>query len=400
MSAFLLAFGDWRLRHNEPCEGRRATLSLRAMPPGRHAPEHHSLLLDLRGELRERCRVSGAGISEAPPGTFVASANLAAHELPLAALQLHGEQLRVTHLLTRVEKHLTHLIRPPEALPPGRLDALSQLLRAGFEANHLALNNFECHYIKGLPDTELEQKFNIAGAYDYHLLNRQWFEALAEGRIEGFAPQFGDEIQHWSYDNDFARILPNAEQASGYLSVMHWSRVRKARWDDPVVTFKKKLYGEDALERWERNYPNQRVGGGAEAALRGFFQLPIAMLPSWRRTRYDMACEALATGNIFMVNFEDSRVRDDDSARARLQQCEIEYLKTRGQPHTDRIYEDLARLSQAVETFMRAQGLDCERTNYSKLSFLEHYARGPGAPASSAPAAQAAPCASAERAMP
>lgn len=391
MNLFLLAFGDWRLRHNEPCEGARATLSLRALPVGRHAPEHHSLLLDLRGPLSEHGRVGHQGFTPCDPGTSVASANLASHELPLAALQLQGAQVRVTHLLTRVEKHLSHLIRPPQPLPPGPLATLASLLREGFEANHLALNNFECHYIKGLPDTELEQKFNIGGAYDYHLLNRQWFEALAEGRIAGFAPQFGDEIQHWSYDNDFARILPNDQQASGYLSVMHWSRSRKAQWDDPVVTFKKKLYAEDALERWERNYPNQRVGGDAEAALRHFFQLPIAMLPSWRRTRCDMACESLASGNIFMVNFEDSRVRNDSSARGRLQQCEIEYLKTRGQAHDARIYEDLAQLSQAVESFMRAQGLDCERTNYSKLSFLEQYVQAMPAQlaSASAPAAGA-----------
>lgn len=380
MSEHLLVFGDWGVRHNEPCPGERAALSLRRLPAGGKAPADHSLLLDLRTELQEAGRVGPEGTFTCASAAMVACANLASREVPLAAVSVEGGWVQTTHLLTRLEKQITHLIRPHVEVPMCRLQELPGALRQAFEANHLYLNNFECYYNKGMPDTELEQKFNIRGAYDYHILNRRWFEALAEGAIPGFAPQLGDEIQHWSYDNDFARIQANTDGVSGYLSVMHWSRARKASWDDRVVTLKKKLYSEDALERWERNYPNQRIEGSPEETMRSFFKLPIAMLPSWRRTRYDMACEATATGNIFMINFEDSRVRNDDTDRGRLQQCEIEYLKTRGRPQDSLIYADLARLSDLVEAFIRAQDLACERTNYSKLTFLEDYVRA-GAPA-------------------
>jgi len=286
---------------------------------------------------------------------------------------LEGETLQVTHLLTRVEKHITHLLKPPHPIAACRAEQLIETLRAGFEVNHLYLNNFECYYIKGMPDTELEQKFNITGEYDYHVLNRLWYEALSDRCVEGFVPQLGDEIQHWAYDNDFCRIKPNPELMAGYVSIMHWSRVRKSSWDDPVVTYKKKLYREDALERWERNYAGQYIHGTPEESMTSFFKLPLASLPAWRRTRYDMACEAVETGNIFMINFEDSRVRNDYSQCGRLQQCEIEYLKTRGQPKEHLIYSDLEKLSRKVEAFMHSIGLVCERTNYSKLTFLEEY---------------------------
>lgn len=374
MAELFIAFGDWTLRHNEPLAAQHASLSLRRAPPG-VVEHHHSLLLDLRAELPVYGEVTDGGLRRGPGTEAVACANLAAHELPLAVVALEADRLRITHLLTRVEKHITHLIRAPHLVAASNAEHLIDSLREGFELNHLYLNNFECYYIKGMPDTELEQKFNITGDYDYHVLNRLWYEALDDRRIEGFAPQLGDEIQHWSYDNDFCRIQPNPQRMAGYVSIMHWSRVRKASWDDPVVTYKKKLYREDALERWERNYADQRIHGSPEESMASFFSLPLYPLPSWRRTRYDMACEAVETGNIFMINFEDSRVRNDSSPHGRLQQCEIEYLKTRCHPVEVLIYTDLARLTDEVESFMRGVGLRCERTNYSKLTFLEEYVR-------------------------
>lgn len=372
MTELFIVYGDWTIRHNEPLPEQRAVLSLRRAPESFRA-NHHSLFADLRSDLLEFGEISSGGLRRNVDAKYVASVNLAAGELPLALVELDGDMLRVTHLLTRVEKNVTHLIKPPYAVAACRAEHLLDVLREGFEANHLYLNNFECYYIKGMPDTELEQKFNIKGEYDYHVLNRQWYEALSDGRIDGFAPQLGDEIQHWAYDNDFCRITPNPERIAGYVSIMHWSRVRKSSWDDPVVTYKKKLYSEDALERWERNYADLRIVGKPEEAMASFFKLPLNPLPAWRRTRYDMACEAVETGNIFMINFEDSRVRNDYSQDGRLQQCEIEYLKTRCQPDEHLIYADLAKLTDKVEAFMKSIGLVCERSNYSKLTFLEGY---------------------------
>lgn len=375
MNEHFIIYGSWALRHNEPLAAEHTVLRLHRLHHAR--PADHSLLLDLRGSDVPLATLSAAnGLrwhENAPP---VACANLSARELPLAVVRIEGEQVTITHLLTRVERHTSHLIHPHRPASSCLLVELAGALREAFQANHLYLNNFECYYVKGMPDTELEQKFNIDGEYDYHLVNRQWFTALAEGRIEGFALQLGDELEHWSYDNDFCRIAPNPDGIAGYVSIMHWSRKRKASWDEPVVTYKKKLYQEDALERWERNYPEQVLAGCATEALGQFFELPMAPLPRWRRTRYDIACESLVTGNIFMVNLEDSRIENVAAPAGRLQQCEIEYLKTRGTPDEATIYADIELLSKKVEVFLREAGLTVERTNYSKLTFLEDYVRG------------------------
>jgi hypothetical protein len=375
MPNFCVVYGSWKLRHNEPLKSGEDTFRLHLVPT-EASPSHHSLLLDLRGASVPIGKIVN-GVSEwfTPSVPAIRCQNLGSHEIPLAAVKVSGETIEITHLLTRVEKQVSHLIKPPITIATCTTATFEAALRAACEANHLYLNNFECFYIKGMPDTELEQKFNIVGEYDYHLLNRQWYAALADRRIPGFAPQLGDEIEHWAYDNDFCRIMPNIQQVAGYVSIMYWSRKRKLAWNEPVVTFKKKLYKEDALERWERNYAEQLVLATPEETMAQFFGLPLQRLPSWRRTRYDMACEAIDSGNIFMINFEDSRVRDDRTQAGRLQQCEIEYLKTRGTPDETKIYHDLNALSEQVEQFMRSIGLVSERTNYSKLTFLEDYVR-------------------------
>jgi hypothetical protein len=374
MSNVFIVFGSWKLRHNEPLAGDESQLRLHTAPASVRGSEH-SLLLDLRIDSAPAGVIAQGALQWSNSAAPVALANLSADELPLAAVTFDNGSFTITHLLTRIEKHITHLIRPPSGATSTDATLLGEALRDTFERNHIFLNNFECYYVKGMPDTELEQKFRIDGEFDHHVVNRAMYAAFDNGEVEDFALQLGDELEHWAYDNDFARILPNKEGAAGYLSIMHWSRQRKPSWNEPVVTFKKKLYAEDALERWERNYANQIVRTTPEEAMASYFDLPIEMLPSWRRTRYDVACEAVNSGNIFMVNFEDSRIRDDRTSAGRLQQCEIEYLKTRGEPDNESIYRDFALLSQRVEQFMDKMNMRYERTNYSKLTFLNDYVK-------------------------
>ena len=269
--------------------------------------------------------------------------------------------------------HRSHFLRvDPVVVDLERQDLISELV-AACDAAHLRLCNYECLYTKGLPDTELEFKFNIRDSYNFYTLNRLFYEKLDRGEVDGFMPQLGDEIQHWSYDNNLCEILPNSGKLAGYVSIMYWSKKKRANWDERTVTYKKKLFEEDSLERWERNYHNLYVEGTPEESMAGYFRLPLASLPDWRRTRLDIACEAYDSGNIFFLNFEDSRVFGDSSPSGRLQQCEIEYHKTRGTPDELLIYRDFERLGAAMEAFMTEMGLSYQKTHYSKLSFLKDY---------------------------
>ncbi len=310
MTAYIV-FGSWKIRHDEPLELHEKTLRL--YPLEGLDTRDHSIYLDMRSTYTDGLELSDGEWLEKHFSVPEALDNMSEVAIPLAIVSGAQNQWTLTHLTTRLEKHVSHLLKiPGGSREATSVDLLAMLIDV-FDQHHIKMNNFECFYIKGMPDTELEQKFDIKGEYDYHLLNKLWYAALDDGKLNGLAPQLGDEIEHWSYDNYFCKILPNAQNVAGYLSIMHWSRLKKTNWDQPVVTFKKKLYDEDALERWERNYAGQFIEGTPEESLARYFKLPLWTLPSWRRTRYDIACEVLSTGNIFMVNFEDSRVWDDRS---------------------------------------------------------------------------------------
>lgn len=364
----IVIFGSWKIRHAEPLDQSDRELTLCAVPDRLQVGV--SIAADLRGQLA-RIAIYRDGLDTAD-GVHHAQ-NLSGDEVPLAIADLDGTTLTITHLLTRVEIQKSHFLSVTPlsvTIPePDLVDALYGLC----EREHLRLCNYECLYYKGLPDTELEHKFNISTPYNFYSINRLFYEKLDRGEIDGFMPQLGDEIQHWSYDNNLCEILPNAEGVGGYVSIMYWSKKKRANWDERTVTYKKKLFHEDTLERWERNYHNLYVDGTPEESLASYFELPLASCPDWRRTRLDIACEANDTGNIFFLNFEDSRIYNDSSPQGRLQQCEIEYHKSRGVPDNDLIYRDFERIGQAMELFLDEIGLAYEKTNYSKLSFLKDY---------------------------
>lgn len=356
MEKLQVVFGSWKVRVTEPLLEADRRLRLFELPD-QFTERAYSVLLS--PELL-RTLAPDAGTLFGP-------------DIPLATVRQTETGPEVCHLLTRIDPHVAHLIRWGERAPASG-DLLQDLCRA-FDAKHLFLNNWECLYLKGLTDIELEQKYDIDQPFEYFTLCRQWWRELDDGLVEGFAPQLGDEIQYWSYDNHFCEIAPNAKGERGYVSIMQYGK-RKNFWSEPRYTYKKKIFNEDSLERWERNFDNQLLENDPVEALTTFFGYPLRPLPQWRRSRLDLACEALDSGNLFMVNFDDCRIHGAPLPGGRLQQCEVEYLKSRSVPDRELIYRDLERLLAHVERFMRSQNLTFRRSNWSKLSFLRSYQAG------------------------
>lgn len=362
-----IVLGSWKIRHDEPVTVAEKPLLFARLPQQQQVTDK-SLLCDMReltGEILDG--------PNGQPVSGISLANLDRDLIPLAVIAKTSAGWSLTHLVHRIEVWVTHFLSA-EGMPQACSEnTLFNLLCERFRQDYLFTNNFECYYEKGIPDTELEQKFNIQQNYNFYELNERFYAALADGLIANFRPHLGDEIEHWSYDNDFFEIAPNEQRMSGYVSVMHWSRKKKVRFDEPVVTFKKKLYQEDALERWERNYHFKRIETTPEQALSDFFNLPLRPLPTWRRVRLDIACEYMPTGDIYMLNFEDCRIKDVTAPAGRLQQCEIEYLKTRGKANEANIYLGFNALVKEVESFIDGQGLTFEKNHYSKLTFLKEF---------------------------
>src|SRR4051812_30898301 len=182
-------------------------------------------------------------------------------------------------------------------------------------------------------------------------------------------PKYTQEFQNWSYDNYLYEILPNPQGDAGYVSVLCYC-TKKHRWNDPMYMYKKKVYNEDSLERWERNYKNQWVDRDKKELLEKYFGYPIRELPPWRRSRCDLGVESVVHGNVFMINIDNCQIHDGYAASRQLQQCEIEYLKTRGVPQLDAIYEDFWNLVGHVRDAFQRIGIDSITTHYSKLTWL------------------------------
>jgi hypothetical protein len=364
-----LVFGSWKVRHNEPLAPGEAALRLLPLADGR-APAGNtwSLRMERASFLPEGQCIGANGHSEPWSGLLPDPAD----EVPLALVRQGPTGPRIEYLLMRLLEPLAQFFRVTD---PGPVETpLWRRIAELYQRDHLLLSNHECYYVKDQQDIELEQKLDLGVPYPYFELCIRLYRALADGEAQGFRPQLGDEFQQWSYDNFFYEIQPNERRDAGYVSVISYCK-RKANWNDPMFMFKKKIYDLDTLERWERNFENQWVDKDMGAALGDYFGYPVAKLPTWRRSRCDVSFESEA-GNIFMVNFDDCRVVDGEAPRNRLQQCEIEYLKTRGVPDRTTIYADFERVVAFTEAKLAQWGLRPTRTHLSKLTFLKTYAAG------------------------
>ena len=306
MVGSFIVYGSWKIRHNEPISNGEGQLYYQ-MLPGRIDHSNFSILQDLRFRNQECYYFENNQLKMLKSISLVGIelANLSEGVIPLAVIKCdEKEECHATHFLTRLECYISHLIKVPGT--PFLIDMCNptQGLIEAFEQNHLYLNNFECFYINGTPDTNLEVSFKICNSnYFYITLNRIWYQELAKGHIKKFMPQLGNEIQHRCYDN------------------------------------------------------NQSINGLPKETLATIINLPLKCMPDWCQISFNSTCESMATGNIFKVFFEDTHISGVSLPDGRLKQCRIKYVKTRGNPDKFSIREDYKSLSIQVENFLNQFGL-------------------------------------------
>ncbi len=370
-TALFVVSGAWKLRHNEVEQLDDCYLALHPLQPACD-PAAYTLLI----ELDELCdRSHGFGI--APNGQRVALEALPEYvrddsSMPLALAVLDDEHIRLTHACLRVDPERVQFMRLPAAYAKPSDTVLWQQIATFNAEQHLFFANHECYFIKHHDTIELEQKFNFTTNFSYLRNCQRIYDALTGGHFPGFAPKYDDEFQLWSFDNYLYEIIPDERDEAGYVSMLHYCK-KKRNWNDPMFMYKKKMYAQDTLERWERNYQNQWVERDKQELLEEFFGYKTSPLPPWRRTRADVPAESVYGGNVFLINLDDCRVFDGRGPHARLQQCEIEYISTHGQPDPQLIYAEFWNLVDQVHTFLSGLGLGPVKTYYSKLTWLRDY---------------------------
>lgn len=366
-----IIYGSWKLRHNEPLKEEERKLVL--FPVNSFSEERESIVIPLGREVRfeDALYLNEQGKAEERERVHP-DEEWALRNIPLGILR----EGVLTHLTLRTEEEFVQMVKVPGGREEAALMSDKPLWSRIYELNereHLVLSNHECYFIKANETTELEQKFHFEADLSYWRAHQYIFAAVDEGQFPGYTLKLSDEYQSWSFDNYLFELEPNDRHDQGYISAIHYCK-KKSRWDDPLYMFKKKIYNEDALERWEKNYENQWIDRDIKSMLEAYFDYPTRGLPPWRRTRCDIGVESDA-GNIFMINIDDCRIIEESSqvSAGRLQQCEIEYISTRGVPDEAKVYADFHRLTNLVEQFFVGKGWKPKRTYYSKMTFLNDY---------------------------
>lgn len=231
-------------------------------------------------------------------------------------------------------------------------------------ARELFLNNHQSYYFRMFPGEELEYKYTFDNG-DIWTSAIRLYNELRDGALAGFIVEYGDEFQTWDSLNYLFEI-PGPSDEKGYISFC------------PLGTggyaVKRKWFGEDAMRRGEKLFPEPGEIPDFETYITERFGVTGVRLPPFRRVRYDVNFESLATGNVFAILFDQSTVLD---SAAVLRQCELEYVRTRSVLPADEelVLREFDEITEWLEAYLPRIGIKTSRGVYSKLSFLKDTVR-------------------------
>jgi hypothetical protein len=220
------------------------------------------------------------------------------------------------------------------------------------------------------PETEIELKLGLKERVSPWGLASGIAAVVRDGRLPGFLPDVGNELQRWHFQQHTFEVLdPVAER--GYFGFI--------QKPSGQYELKHKVFAADAVRRTETFRQGLEIPTGDLAGVlaRDYAELTCRRLPSFTRSRFDVNVESAATGHFFGIEIDEVVVPEYDAV---LQQVEIEYHRSRVHEGLDpaSIDTELYRLADAVGEWLAEAGVTSEKTFYSKLSFLRDCVAGAG----------------------
>lgn len=248
-----------------------------------------------------------------------------------------------------------------DASQPYHWSLLLQQLKDGFTKLKAAwpLLNDDCWYSKWLPEMEIERKFTFSQVEDTWALNYRLYNEILNGQLTGFFPEFDREFQVFDYESHIFEIVGEPSE-QGYISFIPQA--------DGLVTVKRKWFIENAEIRRETLDANQSIAMTDFAQHVAFLTTAkTRKLPTFRRKRFDVNFESLATGNIYGVYFDICRTRNPETE---FSQCEVEYCRTRTFSDLKNIMEEFELVARYVKGFLVRNNIKYTHDMYSKLDFV------------------------------
>jgi hypothetical protein len=186
------------------------------------------------------------------------------------------------------------------------------------ESNRLFLNNHQLYFSRIKPGTEIEYKLTVTSTIDLYDLSVHFRNLIGRAPLSGYIWEYRDDFEQWDFDN-FIYEIPGPPEEAGYIAFMPDSR--------GTAVVKRKWFESDAVERRESKWPGVALTVPEVDYIRQRFGVESRYLGYFRRTRFDISLESVASGNIYALMID--RCRFDRDGWPDLCQIEVEYLKSR-----------------------------------------------------------------------
>lgn len=245
---------------------------------------------------------------------------------------------------------------------PSNLSLLRRYLRsASSRWNAIrALLSDNCGYTKWRSDIEMERKFTFESIPDTWSLINALHAEIRVGALAKFIPELDRDFQVFDYESTIFAVGGNPSN-QGYISFIPQA--------DGRTTVKRKWFTKNAEIRRETLYPNliipyERFSAVAEEMAGS----EIQALPAFRRKRFDVNFESLATGNVYGVYFDICRISENHAHG--FSQCEVEYCRSRTFDCFRDVEEEFELVANFTRDFLLRYEQRFQHDMYSKLDFV------------------------------
>ncbi len=222
-------------------------------------------------------------------------------------------------------------------------------------------NNHQYYYKKCFSEEELELKINLFSDVDIWQTTLEVYKRIKHGAFPNYIMEYKDEFQQWDNLNHVYDVRDPVED-KGYISFIPTN--------DGKYVVKRKWFAEDQFKRRESLWKGVSISQDFAQYIDQNFNITATYLGTFRRIRYDLNVESSRTGHVYGVFFDHCTVLEHPTAL--LNQCEIEYLRSRVylEPEPESIELEMAEMADWLKSVFCDMGIEYEQNHYSKLSFL------------------------------
>ncbi|MGI4861658.1 MAG: hypothetical protein ACRYHA_32975 [Janthinobacterium lividum] len=304
---------------------------------------------------RQRTRVARARITASSPVTSPASLTAT------LAFVHHDEYISVYHYAHEGElgSLFLHLLDLP-SFDRSQWTAWGTAAQRALAcaAKSRALLSDDCWYSRWRPEMELERKFTSHRIPDMWQIATGMHAALRGGRMEGVILEIDRDFQTYDYESHIFEVSGDPREA-GYIAFIPQA-------NGQMAVKRKWFVQNDELRREDFNTDQAVSFDAIEHHARSMTSAHVERLKPFRRTRFDVNCESLDTGNGFGLYFDICRMVDGS---AEFAQIEVEYCRSRTLKPLRDVEKDFERIASAVHSFLDECGQPFQHDLYSKLDF-------------------------------